>query len=233
MVFYSTYFAVVVYLQSRIPVVVEPRLHKRRSGVDLEMGSTNSLCSWNEKMKEFIRVQGSNTNRSVPPRPLVLPTIVHARQSSLPQSSAPTLPNAPRRQSTMPSVPYTGQQPLHALSSVPSRHHSLPAFKHSNGPHIRPLLTLSMPRPHATNASSSHPQTPSSHTSSATPQNQFCTFEPSVADVQPPRDHRGISRHLSMMPMSSSPKEMESAEGSFTTRPTRAKLSKPPPAHLM
>ncbi|KAH0826916.1 hypothetical protein J3R83DRAFT_4509 [Lanmaoa asiatica] len=242
LVFYSTYFVVVVYLQSRIPVVVEPKLHKRRSGVDLEMGSTDSLCSWNEKMKEIIRVQGSNTDTSVPPRPLLLPTMVHTRQSSLPQSSAPqresTLPNAPRRQSTVPWLPHTGQQPHPALPPIPDRHRSLPAFKHGDTPHLHPLFTLSIPRPLANNGSPSHPQTPSSHSYSPHPpanlQNQLFSVGPSVADVQSPKDHRDISRHFSMMHLSSSPREMQSAEGSPTARPTaRARLSKPIPAHLM
>lgn len=186
-------------------------------------------------MKDIIRLQGSNAKRSAPPRPLVLPTIVHARQASLPQSAVSqrqsTLLNAPCRQSTMPSLPHTGQQPSHALPSVPSRHHSLPAFKHGDGPHVHPMLKLNMPRPLATNASSSHSQSTSSHSHSALspakPQNQFVSFEPSVAD------HRGISKHLSMMPLSSSPREIQSAEGSSTTRLTGAKLTKPPPAHLM
>lgn len=236
MIFYSTYFAVVVYLQSRIPVVVEPRLYKRRSGVDLEWGSTDSLSSLKEKMKEIFRTQGSSTDTSVPPRPLVLPTLVHPRQSFPPQPQS-NLPNAPRRQSTMPSLPHTVQQPFRPLPPVPSRHHSLPAFKHGNGPHLRPLLTLSVPRPLAADAYSPHPQSPSSYSystpSPANPQNQFFSFQPSVTEVQSPRFHRGTSGHLSMMPLSSPSGETQNAEGGFTTRPTRARLTKPLPTHLL
>ncbi|KAG8217974.1 hypothetical protein J3R82DRAFT_6146 [Butyriboletus roseoflavus] len=134
--FYSTYFAVVVCLQSRTPVAVGPMLYKRRSGVDLESGSTDSLSSWNEKIKKFFVAHGSNTDTSVSPRPLVLPTLIHARQASLPQHQS-SLPNVPPRQSTMPSLPHTGQRPPRPLPPVPSRHYSLPAFKHDNGPHLR------------------------------------------------------------------------------------------------
>lgn len=236
MSFYSAYFVVVVYLQSRIPVVVEPKFPKRRSG-DLEMGSTDSLSLWREKVEEIVRAQGSNTDGSVPSRPLVLPTMTHPRQSSLPHSLASqrqsTLP-APRRQSTMPSPPHSDQQPFLSLPPVPNRHRSLPAFKHGKGDHLRPLLTISVSRPLAASTSTSHPQTPSSHSysipSPANPQSQPFSFGPSIADAQ---SSNGSSRHLSMMPLSSSPREMQSAKGSPTTRSTRARLSKPLPAHLL
>ena len=221
-----------VYLQSRIPVVVDP---KHRSGVDLELGSTDSLSLWREKINEIVGAQGSNTDTNVPPRPLVLPTMAHAGQPSEPQSSGPqrqsTLPNPPRRQSTRPPLPHTGQQFLPAPHSGPSRHRSLPAFKHGSGPGLHPSPTWSIPRPLATSASTSHPQTPSSHSySPASSQNQPFSLEPNVVDTRPPRDHRGRSKHLSMMPSSSSPREM-STEWSPTTR--RAKLSKQLPAHFM
>jgi hypothetical protein len=198
------------------------------------MGSADSLSLWREKLKEIIGVQGSNTDTSVSPRPLVLPTMAHAGQPSLPLSSGPqrqsTLPDPPRRQSTRPPLPQTGQQ---FLPSVPNRHHSLPAFKHGSGPD---LLTLSMPRPLATSASPPHPQTPSSHSystpSPASSQNRLFGFEPSVADVRSPGDHRVRSKHLSMMSLSSSPREMQGPEWSPTTRP-RGKLSKPLPAHYI
>jgi len=192
-------------------------------------------------MKEIVRVQSSNTDTSISPRPLVLPTMVHTGQPSLPQSSGSrcqsTLPNASRRQSTMPSLPHTGQQFLPGPHSVPNRHCSLPAFKHG-GPGLRPLLISSIPRHLATSASPSHPQTPSSYsysTPSSSPaisQNQFFKFEPVVGDLPSPtgRDHRERSKHLSMMPPSFS---MQSADESPTTRSTRARLSKPFPAHAM
>ena len=205
------------------------------------MGSTDSLALWREKLKEIVGVQGPSTDTSVSPRSLVLPTVVHAGQPSLPLSSGhqrqSTLPNPPRRQSTMPPLPHTCQQFIPAPRSVTSRHRSLPAFKHGSGPDNRPPLTLSMPRPLATSASPSHPQTPPSHSystpSPASSQNQLLGFEPSVADVWSPGDHRGRSKHLSMMSPSSSPREMQSAGWSPTTRSSRAKLSKQLPAHFM
>lgn len=235
-VFYSTYFAIIVYLQSRIPVVVASKLPKRRSD-DLEMGPTGSLSLWMEKAKEIVEAQCSSADGSVSPRSLVLPTTVHARQSSLPHSLVSqrqsTLSNAPHRQSTMPSLPCADQEPfLSQVPSVPSRHHSLPAFRHGNGAHVRPLLTLSVSRPLGPSTPSSHPQTPSSRSYS---QRQPFSFGPSVADTH---SSKGSPRHLSMMPLSSSPtsspREMQSAEGiPMTPRPTRARLSKPLPAHLL
>ncbi|KAI9574169.1 hypothetical protein HD554DRAFT_2045019 [Boletus coccyginus] len=236
LVFYSTYFAVVVYLQSRIPVVVEPN----RSGVDPEMGPSDSHSLWKGKMKEIVRVQSSNTDTTVSPRPLVLPTMIHAGQPSLSQSPGSqcqsTLLNASRRQSTMPFLPHTGQQFFPEPHSVPNRHRSLPAFKHAPGPDLRPLLTSSILRTLATSASSSHPQTPTSYSystpssSPAVSQNQFFGFEPVVGGLPSPRDHRWRLKHLSMMPPSPS---IQSADGSPTTRSTRARLSKPLPAHAM
>ncbi|KAF8552590.1 hypothetical protein OG21DRAFT_1486092 [Imleria badia] len=230
---YSTYFAVVVYLQSRIPVVVEP---KRRSDDDPEMGSADSHSSWREMMKEIVGVQTSSTDTNVPPWPLVLPTM-------LPQPTPPsqsTLPNPPCRQSMMPSLPRTSQQYLPAPHSVPSRHRSLPAFKHGNGPRIRdipPLLTLPIPHPLVTATLSSHPQTPSSYSystpSPANSEKQFFSSGPGVAVAQSPIDHQWRSKHLSIMPLYSSPSEMQNAEGSPTTRSMRARLSKPLPAHFM
>ncbi|KAF8447333.1 hypothetical protein L210DRAFT_2791200 [Boletus edulis BED1] len=232
---YSSYFSAVVYLQSRIPVVVEP---KRRSGVDREMGSSDGLSTWKEMLKGIVGIQGSGTDTSVPPRPLMLPT-VHTGQTSpslpSPQGQS-TLPNPPHRQSRMSSLPHTSsQQPLPTSHSVSSRHHSLPAFKHGNVPHIRPSLTLPIPHVLASNPPSSHPQTPSSHSySTPSSANHSFTFRPGVANVQSPIDHRWRSKHLSMMPpSSSSPREMQSPEGSPTTRSMRAKLTKPLPAHLL
>lgn len=223
-----------VYLQSRIPVVVEPGC---RSGDDPEMGSTDSISSWKEMMKEIVGVQRPSIDTSVLPRPLVLPTMLDSPQSPLPRprtsQSRSIFPNSSFRQSTMPSLPCTSRQQL----PVPNRHRSLPAFKHGNEPHVPPLLTLPMPHPLATNAPTSHPQTPSSYSCSipspANSQKQFFSSGPGVVDAQSPRDRRWRSKHLSMMPLSSSPREIQSAEASPTTRSTRARLSKPLPAHFM
>ena len=208
---------VVVYLQSRIPVAVEP---EPRSGPDSEMGLTDTLSSWKEMIKEVVGVQRSSTDSSVQPRPLVLPAMVETGQSSS------TLPIAPR-------------QYLSELHSVPSRHHSLPAFKHGNVPLTQPLLALPTTDPLTTYVSISQPQTPSSHSystpSSANPRNPSFNFGPSVADIHSPRDHRWRSKHLSMMPTSpSSPGEMQNGDWNLTTpRSTRVKLTKPLPAHYM
>lgn len=225
MLSYSTYFVVVVYLQSRIPVVVEPRPHKHRSG-DLEMGSTDTLSLWREKLKGIVGDPNSNTDGSIPSRSLVLPTMVHARQLSLPPSFASQhQADTPCRQSTMPSLPHNNQRPSLSHPPVPNRHHSLPAFKHSD----RPLFPLSISAPSATSVF--HPQTPSSYSystpSSANPQSQSFSSRSSAAD---PQSSKGSSRHLSMMPLSSPSIEMQSTRGSD---PRRAKLSKPLPAHLL
>ena len=227
-VFYSIYFAVVVYLQSRIPVVVEPKPQKRRSR-DLEMGSADSLAWANGRMPETVKLQGSDSDASGPSGSLGLPAVVRARQS-LPQSRRwPTFPEPLRGQLTMPSLPHTGHQPFHSVPSIASRHRSLPALKHNSRADLRPLLT-SCP-----SASTSTPQTPSSY-SYSTPslmnaQSQSFSFGPSAADV--PSSGKG-TRYTSMMPFSSSPREIESAKGTPTTpRSTRARLSKPVPAHLM
>ena len=225
-VFYSTYFATVVYLQSRIPVVVK----SERRLADLEKGPSDSLFSWKEMLKEIVGTQCSSTIK-VQPRPLVLPTMTHTAQSPGPR---PASPNTPRRQSTMPSLPHTSKQDVLAPHLVPSRHRSLPAITHGDGPHIRAVLTL--PITH-TSPASSHPRTPSSSsysTPSAKPFNQSFGLGPGVTDAEfPPRGHQWRSKHLSMMPSSSSSREMRTAQGSPTTRSTRTRLSKPIPAHLL
>jgi len=225
LVFYSTYFAIVVYLQSRIPVVAEPKPQKHRPR-DPEIGSADSLPWAEARIPEAARIPEPNSDVSDPSRSLVLPAMAEARQS-LPRSQRrSTFPEPPHRQLTMPYLPYTEHQPFHSIPPVAGRHRSLPASKHNDRADLRPLL------PPCSSISTSSPQTPSSR-SYSTPslmntQSQPFSFGPSPGDV--PSSGRS-TRHLSKMPFPSSPREMESAEP--TTRSTRARLLKPVPAHFM
>lgn len=177
-------------------------------------------------------MQSSSPNTSISSRSLLLPSMVQAGPSSQSQLSTlqgRSLPNTPHRQSTIPSSSHVNQQSV--LPSVPSRHQSLPAFKHGNAPDLR---SLSIPFPVPNDISLLQPQTPSSHTFSASSsRNHSFGSGPCVTKVRFADDDRWKSRHFSMIPSSSSPREMHSAEESPTTpSSSRARLLKPIPSHL-
>ena len=133
-VLYTSYFGILVYLQSRIPVVVEPT-----KSDDYFKGRPSVLPLMDPELAEWrpSRASGSSSDSNSGPKSRVDP----------PQPARPLLPLLlpQRRQSTLPLY----NQPV---SMGPQRHRSLPAMHHPAGGSHRLTMTLTMPAPLATQA---------------------------------------------------------------------------------
>lgn len=134
LVLYTSYFGMLVYLQSRIPVVVEPT-----KSDDYFKGRSSVLPLMDPELAEWRppRASGSSSDSNSGPKSRVDP----------PQPARPLLPLLlpQRRQSTLPLY----NQPV---SMGPQRHRSLPAMHHPAGGSHRLTMTLTVPAPLATQA---------------------------------------------------------------------------------
>ncbi|KIJ59204.1 hypothetical protein HYDPIDRAFT_33435 [Hydnomerulius pinastri MD-312] len=227
-VLYSTYFAIMVYRQSRIPVVADPEPPKGRPSMlpvmtDPEMAekrrpSTGSFSSEIDgESKGNVKAHVFELPPEVvqmPALPLSAPVAIPQRQSTLPppprrQSTLPspprrqsTLPPPPKRQSTFPPpLPSTHAPPVPALPPTAQRHMSLPHLKHSQGSGSRHAITVTIPAPLAPQSQSQSPSHSRSQSSLSPSSSHPVNLQPGAVD---PRALRQGARHLSMMPPSSS-----------------------------
>lgn len=132
---YTSYFGIMVYLQSRIPVVVEPT-----KSDDYFKGRPSILPLMDPEIAEWrpSRVSNSSSDSDSGPKSRVNP----------PQPARPLLPLLlPQRQSLLPLY----NQPV---SMGPHRHRSLPAMHHPAGGTHRRTMTLTVPVPLASQAHS-------------------------------------------------------------------------------
>ncbi|KAL4068131.1 hypothetical protein J3A83DRAFT_4256700 [Scleroderma citrinum] len=134
LVLYTAYFTLMVYLQSRIPVAVEPT-----KSDDHFVGRPSVLPLMDPEMAEWRPSRASGSSSESDPGP-------KARVDST-QPTRPLLPLLlPQRQSALPVY----NQPV---SMSPHRHRSLPAMHHPAGrSHPRRTMTLTVPAPLAPQA---------------------------------------------------------------------------------
>ncbi|KIJ59200.1 hypothetical protein HYDPIDRAFT_33430 [Hydnomerulius pinastri MD-312] len=262
LVLYSTYFAIMVYRQSRIPVVVDLEPHQGRPSMlpmmtDPEMAgerrpSTGSFSSEiDSESKGNVKAHVFEAPPEVvqmPPLPLSVPITIPQRQSTLPppprrQSTLPppprrqsTLPPSPKRQSTFPPpLPSTHAPPVPPLPPIAQRHMSLPHLKHGRGSGSRHAITVTVPAPLAPQSQLQSPSHSRSQSSLSPSSSHPVNLQPGAVD---PRVSRQGARHLSMMPPPSSfgggsgSWGSSLVEGSPTSR-SGTRLSKPIPAYLM
>ncbi|KAF8838330.1 hypothetical protein BDN67DRAFT_1070797 [Paxillus ammoniavirescens] len=262
LVLYSTYFAIMVYRRSRIPVFVDAAPRKGHGSmlsmdVDSEMAeetrfSTGSVSSPDAEFKQTVKTHVLGTpiramQHQTPPLPLLLPATLGRRQSTLPPPPRrqSTSPPQPRRQSTLPSSLSASQvQDVPPLPIIHNRHMSLPPLKNGNRYARRSAIAVTIPDSLASQVQNqnpspcqSYPQTPSSYSHSPSgPDAHPVNLQPGVADPRSSREGRQGLRHLSMMPLSLTPGSSPSDSNlswSPITRSSGTKLSKPLPAHLM
>ncbi|KIK97496.1 hypothetical protein PAXRUDRAFT_824889 [Paxillus rubicundulus Ve08.2h10] len=234
LVLYSTYFAIMIYRQSRIPVVVDTAPRKGRGSmlsmdVDLEVAeetrlSAGSASSPDAKFKQTVKTHVLGTpvqaaQHQTPHLPLLLPATLGCRRSTLPPPPRrqSTSPYQPRRQSTLPSSPQASDaQAVPPLPTIRNRHMSLPPPKNGNENRYarRSAIKVAISDPLASQAQiqkpspyQSYPQTPSSYSSPSlsSPDAHTVNVQPGVAEQRSSREGRQGSRHLSMMSLSLSP----------------------------
>ncbi|KIJ58153.1 hypothetical protein HYDPIDRAFT_171388 [Hydnomerulius pinastri MD-312] len=220
LVLYSIYFAIMVYRQSRIPVVVDLEPHKRRPSMlpmmtDPEMAekrrpSTGSFSSdIDSEPKENVKSHVFEAPPEVvqmPPLPLSAPITIPQRQSTLPPPPPPrrqsTLPPPPKPQSTFPPLlPSTSALPVPPLPPTAQRHISLPHLKHGHASGSRHALTVTITAPLAPQSQSQSPSHSRSRSSLSPSSSHPANLQPGAVD---PQASRQGARHLSMMPPSSS-----------------------------
>ncbi|KAH7889330.1 hypothetical protein F5I97DRAFT_1843341 [Phlebopus sp. FC_14] len=210
LILYSTYFSIMVYRQSCIPVVVEPRSGRRPSVLPLmdpEMAERrpSSSTDTSELITTFtppVHVPPVHKGPSLHQPPSTLP--ISRRLSAYPSLSChPKLSVAAGQGSQLSGI---------SLLSTPQRHMSVPATKYAGGTGPRRAITITNPTPFT--PLSSHPQ----------------ILKTGVADSPASRP---TVRHMSLMPVRTPSYEDGCSPVEDPKRQSAGRLSKPAPVYFM
>ncbi|KAG6330135.1 hypothetical protein ID866_8954 [Astraeus odoratus] len=184
LVLYTVYFAVMVYLQSRIPVVVPPS----KGGA---LGSRSSIMPLMDP--EMAERRPSDASGTSSDSSLLKPPV--------PPSQPPQVPRPlllPQRQSTLPAL---SQPPV---SVGPQRHRSLPAIHHPTERSFpRRTMTLTIPAPLAPQSQPYVPPLPVSVQPGVAPASHPARPVVRHLSMMPPLRRGGSSERIS--PLTESP----------------------------